>query len=522
MAAETKKTTAGALPSISALSGEAEQQKFAEVQRLQQELKDALDYRKGFYLDPTMLAMAQGFAAPTRTGSFFESLGTVAGQLGQAQEAERKRAEEIARMRLELAMGELGLQQQQRMAQEVSQYLGGPTPGVSAVGAATPGAPAGVPAATQPPGAVQPPGVQAAAGKIPTVEDIERARLTNPLRAEVMERQRKAALDAMKVTDKGVTILTPGEGPGFRFEPAPGRPTVPRFLPGTGELGLTEKDAELFDMVTDILSSPRASEDQKKAAQGELNRLVRKARGTDQKKEGPQTPGEAALQAEVEKSRLLNIEKSETERYNTLMNRASGAPMRMAQLQSMRDIASGPNAAKYLAVFEGPKLRDALLKLGEGAGIPEIRDIFINLGLDKNVKAEQLAFQQRMAMVNQDIRRMTRVPGEGAVSDFESRLILATGLDRNDSPLGMVKKIDFLNAKDEFDLNFARALRASKMTHDEFVLNSPQYTSLVNDYYKKLSGIVGAEAVERASSGQAAPAAGPASPLRQRLNLPPR
>jgi hypothetical protein len=87
------------LSPLAMVEGEEEQQKFAEVQQLQQQLKDALDYRKGFYLDPTMLALAQGFATPTKTGSFFESAGIAAGRVAEAQEAERKRAQEIAQMR---------------------------------------------------------------------------------------------------------------------------------------------------------------------------------------------------------------------------------------------------------------------------------------------------------------------------------------------------------------------------------------------------------------------------------------
>jgi hypothetical protein len=55
------------------------------------------------WFDPTLLAAAQGLLAPTRTGNFFESLGNAAGTIGKAQEAEQTKAEELARMRLELA-----------------------------------------------------------------------------------------------------------------------------------------------------------------------------------------------------------------------------------------------------------------------------------------------------------------------------------------------------------------------------------------------------------------------------------
>ena len=53
------------------------------------------------------LAMAQGFLAPTKTGSFGESLGNVSAQLRPVQEAEEKRAQDIAKMRFELAQQNL-------------------------------------------------------------------------------------------------------------------------------------------------------------------------------------------------------------------------------------------------------------------------------------------------------------------------------------------------------------------------------------------------------------------------------
>ncbi|NCX23109.1 MAG: hypothetical protein EBX17_08005, partial [Betaproteobacteria bacterium] len=65
-------------------------------------MKAALENRKG-RVDPSMLALAQGFLAPTRTGSFGESLGTAVGAYQQAQAKEEDRAAQLAKMRLELA-----------------------------------------------------------------------------------------------------------------------------------------------------------------------------------------------------------------------------------------------------------------------------------------------------------------------------------------------------------------------------------------------------------------------------------
>ena len=74
----------------------------AEVDAAREAMKAALQDRKG-RVDPSMLALAQGFLSPTRTGSFGESLGTAVGAYGKAQEAEADRAAQLARMRYELA-----------------------------------------------------------------------------------------------------------------------------------------------------------------------------------------------------------------------------------------------------------------------------------------------------------------------------------------------------------------------------------------------------------------------------------
>lgn len=75
----------------------------AEVDSARELMKQALQDRKG-RIDPTYLALAQGFLAPTRTGSFGESLGTAVGNYGKAQEAESDRNAQLAKMRYELAL----------------------------------------------------------------------------------------------------------------------------------------------------------------------------------------------------------------------------------------------------------------------------------------------------------------------------------------------------------------------------------------------------------------------------------
>lgn len=113
---------------------------YEKYQAAQQAMQDMLAKRENRLFDPTLLAMAQGFLAPTRTGSFGESLGNVAGAIVPVQQAEDKRAMDMAKMRLDLAQQglqtDIGLRKQQNLANFLSNNT-----------AEMPGAPAAAPAA---------------------------------------------------------------------------------------------------------------------------------------------------------------------------------------------------------------------------------------------------------------------------------------------------------------------------------------------------------------------------------------
>lgn len=101
----TTKASSGALSMLPMSAGDEEY-----IQRLreaQENLRQALDSRSNQLFDPTLLAISQALGSPTKTGSFGEVLGNVAGAIGTSQQAEEKRAREIASMKMELAANEL-------------------------------------------------------------------------------------------------------------------------------------------------------------------------------------------------------------------------------------------------------------------------------------------------------------------------------------------------------------------------------------------------------------------------------
>lgn len=128
-------------------------------------LNESLDLRKNRTFDPMMLAAAQGFLAPTKTGSFMESLGRVAGSVGEAQEKSIAEQQQEAQQRLAVAQSGLELERLRQRERILGGGLGmpgmGPAGGLP--GPSAPGAPA---APTGPVSAAGPaaPGAPAAGG----------------------------------------------------------------------------------------------------------------------------------------------------------------------------------------------------------------------------------------------------------------------------------------------------------------------------------------------------------------------
>lgn len=147
--AETK----GGLAFIPETSSEAIQANKAYQEALNR-LNSALEARQNKMFDPTMLALAEGFLTPGRTGSFGEALGTAAGKMRAAEEVESKQEQELAQAKLGLAQQQMQLARQKQMSdvarahffgQGASQPSGGAAaPSVSGSAPATSGAPRGV------------------------------------------------------------------------------------------------------------------------------------------------------------------------------------------------------------------------------------------------------------------------------------------------------------------------------------------------------------------------------------------
>jgi hypothetical protein len=187
-----------------------------------------------------------------------------------------------------------------------------------------------------------------------------------------------------------------------------------------------------------------------------------------------------------------------------MINKGSLAASQIPRYRQLYSVVTGPNANQYLGIFRGPKFAEAIGLLVEGKA-PNIREAFTNVGLDKEIKAEQLAVAQQVGLINSEMRKILRAPGEGAQSDMENRMALAVGIEMTDPAQGMAKKIKFLETKAEFEKEVARELSKSNMSATEFVLTSNKYQDLLQNYERKLGQVLGLTPQQTRSS---APKAG--------------
>ena len=489
-----------------------DQQIVQEYRNQQKMLMDSLVNRKQLF-DPTLLAMAQGFLSPTKTGSFGEVLGNVASQIAPVQQQEEKRAQDIAKMRFDMAQQNF---QMNRKDQATRMLFPGQPQGQ---------APAGEPGAAVSPvagvtgAAVPKPPALAQYGHI-TPELALRLGAVDPelgkqamQYVEAVNARQKLAQEAVKPTERGVFQIDPSKPGGGTFTTAPGRPTVSRFLPGTGSVDLTEQDAEKFDSVRDVLSNTPDDP----AAQRELSRIVSKYRGAPKAgTPGPMSPAEAELEKKRKETLLASDMKSDAERKQELINKSVLASNRLPSLSSLEQFAQSPEAGKLLGVFEGSTLGQAIAKMAEPT-MPQIREAFTQYGLPEGIKSNQGFALQQTALINSEIRKITRAPGEGAQSDLENKMALAAGLDKADTPGAFLKKVRFLKAQAEFQRDLGREFNKSNATPTEFML-SDKYDNLLQTYERKLNRVLGLSPQQVRSSAPKAGNYGPAATkLREEL-----
>jgi hypothetical protein len=508
----------GTLTSLYSESAE-DQPLIDEIKGSYAKLREALDSRQNQLFDPVMLAMAQGFLSPTKTGSFGESLGNVASLVGPAQQAEDKRAQEIANMKMELAQRELSQRQATRGeaafrdllsrtgTQDVKVPEGAPVSGDATMPSRDPAALVGQATQNNRPitstdiaRLASMPGM---ADKAKILQDMiknDRERFTISMNGIVFDRDKQQYLNL--------------EIPGQKQEP---------FTTRFGTFSMTPNEYSQYKKADD-------------AGQGQ--QWIDKFRGTSSagasgKPVGRMTVEEQAAAAKGAETKATETAKAVVGNTREMIDAGKDVTGRLAQYSALRSIASRPDAKEIFGIFNRPDFGSALLNLvQEGVQSPgsttiragALEDTLRNIGLPQE-QIDRYRFGLSV-MANIQLQQAKLAAGQGAISNFERDLFASATLSPKDNPGTILAKLNMLEARANYDRQRAEFLRKTKMDADEF-MDTPEGQRMSQEYLSKISGIAANMGVKPAARPAARPSPQPAngnygaagSQLRQELGL---
>jgi hypothetical protein len=484
--------------------GPEEQALVDEIKGTYAKLRESLEARQKPLFDPTLLAMAQGFLAPTKTGSFGEALGNVAAQVGPAQEAQEKRAQEIASMKMELAQRELAQRQATRgeaMFQQMLPRIGGQS------GAATPRAP-GTPAA---------PGAPAAQQMRPvTSADIALLASQPGMegRAKILSDMIKSDRDRFSISMNGI-VFDKDTQQYLNLE-----------IPGQKQERFTTQFGT-YEMTPYEYSQYKQAE-----AAGQGKQWIDKFRGVapsgaPTKPTVRPTVAESAAEIKGAETRAVDTTKAEVGRTQEMIDAGKDVSGRLASYSALRSIAARPDAKEIFGIFNRPDFGSALLNLiQEGVKTPgqtsiqagALEDSLRNIGLSQD-QIDRYRFGLSV-MANIQLQQAKLAAGQGAISNFERDLFASATLSPKDNPGTILAKLSMLEARANFDKQRAAALRKTKMDADDF-MDTPEGQRMSQEYLNQISNIASnmgvrapARSNQRSATGNYGPAA---SKLREEL-----
>lgn len=516
-------------PLASLYAEDAEEQLLVdEIKNTYETLRGALANRRQLF-DPVLLAAAQGFLAPTKSGSFGESIANVASLVGPAQEAENKRQMDLAKMRLELAQGELGMRQAARGEQEFRRLVGGAGPAAPAAPSAptadefveTPGGlrvlksevEGGAGKTT--PGTVLPPSRPQAEGAPRGFANITPADIallaSRPGmgdKAKILADMFKAEMDRYAISMNGIVFDKVTKQ--YMDMPVPGQKQEDFETPfGT------------FRMLPYEYSQFLNAE---KEGRGE--EWMRNWRGGQVGGPGRRTVQQIAAEAEGAKTTAVKGAEAEVARTQDALQRTEGATELLATIKTVKSIASRPDAEKIFGVFKTGdfssfvgNLISERLKVPGASNTIEVGDLvgaYRLLGLsDAEIARYQFALA-RLATIQ--LQQAKLAAGQGSVSNFERQLFADASISAQDTPATIVAKLGMLEARADFDRQLASRLRRSKLSLDDFKdKNETEYQQMVDRYLDRVTNIAMNIGVKRTGQAPGSATPGKYDPARDRL-----
>jgi hypothetical protein len=486
-----------ASPLLSALKPGMESDEYNDAL---QQIKDALNARMNKSYDPTLLAMAQGFLAPTATGSFGESLGQVAKNVGASQEQQQKEFMDTAQMRMQIAQAEREQKDLLRARQTFQDKY------TSYGDQNKPPAQGGVASGSQETTPMKTVTVQDAldfAAAFPKQKDM----------AELLFKAAQAGSDRYKIAMNG-TVFDTMSGK-YIAQDVPGQTQSDYTIPGLGTFKLTPSEYSQAIKGFNEAKQQGWGDDWAKQFKGGASAPKKPIATTEDKQVEETKPvlGERLTVSESEaaaaaKKKLAEKGAEATADATAQFKKSGQAALGLLPLYERAEgiLRANPNLKKSLGALEKGDLQSAIgsvvdegIRVGNlTINIPSFRKVASQYAQDpKTINAlAELAqveamwqFQQRQGL------------GSGtSVSNFEQQMVNQMGPNIKDPYDAYLKKLGFMKAKADFDRAVAQELKGGKQYED--FEGTPKFNELFEAYKKRIMPFVyGTDAKSKTSSG---------------------
>lgn len=493
-----------------------------EANRVYQEalakLNQSLDLRKNRMFDPTWLAVAKGFLGPTQTGSFFESLGRVAGGLGEAQEQRIKEQQEEARQRLDVAGAGLELERLKQQQRAIGQYLGptvgapSPVPPATAGGltAAAPsrGLPATAPSDALPApaagGLPKPPGLEGVTGIPVMPPDPDYMTGRDYIRLNQFNRNVNFAdllktaqeMDRKRTIEKEAGIVDRATGLFYQF---PKGEQVNRQIGGK-TYPVDQRTAMLLDMYS-ASNDPRYWDVANRVTEGPTRQRPAGERPTGEGR--PEEPGRPKSIEELDtekkeaEARATALGKIAAEREAAIKDQTSQARQIYGITERVSNVLK--RSADYVGIFQRPGIMSAVGNLisqgiqtpGGSINLPALEDSVraVLPGVNQAILDDVKNAAADLAQLELLFAR-SAFSGQGAVSNLERQLAARVPGTVSNSPGVLRMRMQLLKERAQYDIDVGDAWREyqDKNPGKSFLQfeRSTSYRNILRNYEERL------------------------------------
>jgi hypothetical protein len=503
---------------LSGTSPEDEEYK-ADFKKSQADLKAALAARENQLFDPVLLALSQGFAAPTKSGGFGESLSNAAGLASNAAIGQQKSAAENAQMRMQLAQMSLEQNRKNKALSMVGDLFPKPA-GAPAEGAPSVGASAGAPAGTSPNESAQPPAQPTGGMRSITGADIFKISQFDKELGDSLAKAVAVDRDRFKISQNGIVFDSGTEK--YLNIPIPGQ-TQSKFDTPFGSFNMTPNE---YAQLGQAMSQGKGKEWMDMWRQGKIDVAGKPVAGAVPPPAGtPITGGRQSTSDAESAAAAKRIEAEATAKtrvqQTTEVKDAAKAAMTLLPLYDRAGkLLKTQGIDDALGVFERPDFLaqlgaflDDAVKIGPYAvNAPAIRKIVTNFATDPKVISALTELGQVEAMWQFAQRKGL---GSGtSVSNFEQQMVNSMGPNFKDPKDAYTKKLQFMREKANFEQLLGKELYRTGLQYEDYV-NSDDFDRIFLDYRNRLERI--GEVKAPSVGGNVNPAAG--NDLRRKIGM---